>query len=128
MPVLRIREAVGLREVCKALRGLTREWPVRMEGLEGIKVKDPEAALTCFPAAERLRLNFWEPLAPAEEARMVELLRRHGGTLKRVQAWGGARSAFSRRPCERGRSPTSRCPSTGGSCRVACCRCSRRLT
>jgi hypothetical protein len=64
-------------------------WPVASEHLE--------AALTCFPATERLEFAINEPLAPAEESRLVELLRRHGGTLKRVEMCDehGFRRSFS---------------------------------
>jgi hypothetical protein len=53
--------------------------------------EDLEAALTCFPATESLTIMIDEPLAPAEESRLVELLRGHGG---RSSAWrrvGGGR-------------------------------------
>jgi hypothetical protein len=94
-PLLSVKEAAGLRGVCKALKGLVSGWPVRLGGspihLRGLTPEDLEAALTCFPAAEGLSIfidDMEEPLSPAEESRLVEVLRRHGGTLKRV---GGAR-------------------------------------
>jgi hypothetical protein len=49
---------------------------------------DLEAALTCFPATETLTMKIKGPLDPAEETRLVELLRGHGATLKRVEGRG----------------------------------------
>jgi hypothetical protein len=92
MPWLPLSEVAGLRSVCQAMKALVREWPVRMaDDLSGGSViksaEKVEAALTCFPAMESLPMWFNEPLAPAEELRMVELLRGHGGTLKCVGSW-----------------------------------------
>jgi hypothetical protein len=88
MPMLSIKEAAGLRSVCKALKANVEEWPMRLaEKLP--PVFPPEilqAALTCFPATETMNVRIEEPLAPAEESRMVELLRGHGETLKRFGA------------------------------------------
>jgi hypothetical protein len=53
-----------------------------------VKLMYIEAALTCFPAAESFSSCCEEPLVPAEESRMVELLRGHGGTLKDVNTDG----------------------------------------
>jgi hypothetical protein len=86
-PVLSLKEAVGLRGVCKALRGMVAAWPVRLYG--SLHAEKLQVALTCFPAAERLAITSKKALAPAEESRMVELLRGHGGTLKHVDAGGG---------------------------------------
>jgi hypothetical protein len=85
-PCLSGEEAVRLRGVCRALKGLVMGWPMR---LAGRGVLPCEAVLACFPAAEHLAIRFDEPLAPAEESKIVELLRRHG-TLKRVDWRGGA--------------------------------------
>jgi hypothetical protein len=82
-PWLSVESAAGLRGACKALKGLVREWPVRLRMME---VGDLEPALTCFPTAGSLNLGFQKPLEAAEESRMVEVLRGHGGTLKRVEA------------------------------------------
>jgi hypothetical protein len=82
-PLLSQREAAGLRVVCKALKALVREWPSCLGSSPG----GLKAALTCFPATESLRivsLHFEHPLYFGGEARLVEVLRRHGGTLKRV--------------------------------------------
>jgi hypothetical protein len=76
-------DAAQLRVVCKALKMIVRDWPMR---LGSVAPEDLEAVLTCFPAAESLETSFEEPLDPADEGRMVELLRKHGGTLKRVIA------------------------------------------
>jgi hypothetical protein len=49
-----------------------------------------EAALACFPAAQSLHLDLpppWDP-EPLSMKEVVELLRRHGATLKRVTAEG----------------------------------------
>jgi hypothetical protein len=81
------REVLGLRVVCKALKGLVREWPM----VVGVRTSHLEAALTCFPAAKHLNLLTLAPLAPAEESRLVELLRGHGGTLKGVVIHEGGR-------------------------------------
>jgi hypothetical protein len=84
-PVLSGGEAAGLRVVCKALKALGRQWPMR---LRDVALDDLEAALTCFPATESLPIVAKNTLAPAEERRMVEVLRGHGGTLRRVMAEG----------------------------------------
>jgi hypothetical protein len=86
-PWLSVREAVQLRGACKALKGLVMGWPMPMGERSYEKVLPPknlEAALTCFPAAESLAIRLNKPLARAEESRMVEVLRGHGGTIKRV--------------------------------------------
>jgi hypothetical protein len=93
-PALSGGEVAGLRVVCKALNALVREWPLR---LGGVATRDLEAALTCFPATESLRIvGNNVVLAPVREERVVELLRRHGGTLKRVTDDGlGSRGLLS---------------------------------
>jgi hypothetical protein len=83
-PLLSVREVTRLRIVCKSLKLLGRGWPMRLGWVRG---EDLEAALTCFPAAEGFTMYYDEPLDPAEESRVVELLRAHGGTLKRVEAF-----------------------------------------
>jgi hypothetical protein len=86
--LLSVRESVGLRAVNKALKALVVGWPVRLGNLL-LRERLPaglEAPLTRFPAAESVSILFEEALAPAEESRMVELLRRQGGTLKKVKA------------------------------------------
>jgi hypothetical protein len=93
-PWLSIPEAAGLRVLCKAMKALVREWPVHMDDhlFGGSVIDSPEkleAALTCFPAIESLTITLDEPLAPAEESELVELLRGHGGRLKRVNVEGG---------------------------------------
>jgi hypothetical protein len=88
-PMLYVDEALRLRVACKALKVLVGEWPM---DLGSVKAGDLEAALTCFPATKDLYLSADDPLAPAEESRMVEVLRKHDGTLKRVvQYFDGAR-------------------------------------
>jgi hypothetical protein len=82
-------ETAGLRNVCQAVKALVREWPVNVGDhlFWDVEIESPEtleAVLTCFPATESLTVGFKEPLAPAEESRLVELLRGHGGTVKRV--------------------------------------------
>jgi hypothetical protein len=83
MPWLSVQTATRLRVVCKALKALVREWPMPLKQVI-VWDSDAEAALTCFPAAESLRIRGAEAPPPAEEYRLVELLRRHGGTLKEV--------------------------------------------
>jgi hypothetical protein len=100
MPFLFVKEAAGLRVVCKALKALVREWPMILGvwpmNREGVAPENLEAALTCFPATEILELQVKEPLPAAEESRIVELLRGHGGTLKRVGGDSeGAKRFFS---------------------------------
>jgi hypothetical protein len=88
-PVLSGGEAAGLRAVCKALKALVREWPVP---LRDVAHEDLQAALTCFPSTESLRIVGKDLLEKADGARMVGVLKMHGGTLKRVTAEGvGAR-------------------------------------
>jgi hypothetical protein len=84
-PLLSITEAAGLRVVCKALKVLVRQWPVPIRDLD---VEDLEAALRCFPATKELLIISEKPLAPAEECRLVEVLRGHAETLKLVRAGG----------------------------------------
>jgi hypothetical protein len=81
--MLPIQAAARLRVVCGALRAMVLGWPMHLSDLRGV---DPKAALTCFPATERLTMSLSRPLDRAEESRMVSLLRKHGGTLKRVTA------------------------------------------
>jgi hypothetical protein len=78
---LSVRDVVRLRGVCKALKGVGRDWPMRLGGVEAGNL---EAALACFPAAEMVEVSINEPTA--ERSRLVEVLRGHGGTLKRVVA------------------------------------------
>jgi hypothetical protein len=85
-PLLSIKEAAGLRGVCKALRGVLEACPIEIE--PEIRVENLEAALTCFPAIKELCLSADQPLEAAEESRMVELLRGHGGTLRFIEAEG----------------------------------------
>jgi hypothetical protein len=80
-PFLFWKDATRLRVVCKALKELVMGWPVELCQLDEW---DLESALICLPASESLSIVFGDPLAPAEESRMVEFLRRHGGTLKRL--------------------------------------------
>jgi hypothetical protein len=80
-PLLSVKEAAGLRGVCKALKVLVMGWPMHLETLEEGEL---EEALTCFPATERFTMYYDEPLDPAEESRIMETLRGHGGTLKHV--------------------------------------------
>jgi hypothetical protein len=86
-PLLSGGEAAGLRVACKALKALVREWPMR---LRDVCHDDLEAALACFPATESLGIAATHALAlaPAEERRVVGVLERHGGTLRRVMAEG----------------------------------------
>jgi hypothetical protein len=98
IPVVSTREAAGLRVVCRALKALALEWPV--DTAKELRVEyseDLQAALTCFPATKTLDVYFDAPLEAAEESRIMELLRRHGGTLKYVTAYeeGAERLFFS---------------------------------
>jgi hypothetical protein len=99
MPWLSVEEAAGLRVVCTTLMETVREWPVRLERpvcRTRLTPGNLEAALTCFSAAESLTIWPREPLAPAEESRLVELLRRQGGKLKRVETgWEHAKPLLS---------------------------------
>jgi hypothetical protein len=89
------REAVQLSVVCKAMQVLVRELSVQLGDLMLTPANLP-AALTCFPAAESLRIDSRWLLAPAEESMLVELLRGHGATLKRLETEGeGARQLLS---------------------------------
>jgi hypothetical protein len=86
-PLLSVREAARLRSVCKALKGVVNEMPLE---LDDVDVRDDlRVALTCFPAAESLSLDLNASLEAAEESTVVELLREHGETLKRVTAGTG---------------------------------------
>jgi hypothetical protein len=97
--MLSVKEAVRLRRLCKALKALVRGWPVLLERLDrpvGLAPENLEAALACFPAAESLGSITNKALTPAEESRVVEVLRGHGGTLKRLRVWGeGAKRLLS---------------------------------
>jgi hypothetical protein len=84
-PMLSVKEAARLRVVCTALKVLVVEWPMHVGVMEAGHL---EAALTCFPATEDLSMEFPDPLDPVEESRMVELLGKHGGTLKNVREYG----------------------------------------
>jgi hypothetical protein len=81
-PWLSVREAARLKRVCKALKTEVRGWSMRLGDVEEDHI---EAALTCFPSTERIEADFDDRLAPAEQVRLVEVLRRHGGTLKQVR-------------------------------------------
>jgi hypothetical protein len=85
-PFLSIKGVVGLRGVCKALRGVVEECPVQLQS--DLPPWNLEAALRCFPATTELNLSAGAPLETAEESALVELLRGHGGTLKEVWAYG----------------------------------------
>jgi hypothetical protein len=54
MPLCRRLEAVRLRRVCKALRRVVNEWPMKLGRVFESQLKD---ALICFPAAEGLELD-----------------------------------------------------------------------
>jgi hypothetical protein len=84
-PLLPVKAAARLRGGCKALKAMVTEWPMH---LRLIKAESFEAALTCFPATESLAIVAREPPAPAEESRLIEWVRGHGGTLRRVLAAG----------------------------------------
>jgi hypothetical protein len=86
-PCLSVVAAARLRDVCKALRGVVDECPIKLgRVMGGWRVK---AALTCFPAAQSMDLVLNEKeVRAADGGEWVELLRRHGGTLKRVAASG----------------------------------------
>jgi hypothetical protein len=81
-PMLSIEEAAGLRAVCQALRESVKEWPMHLE----LDFGDLQSALACFPATRSIDGYCYVPHPAAEEFKMVELLRRHGGTLKHVEA------------------------------------------
>jgi hypothetical protein len=99
-PLLSVGEVVRLRGACKAMKGMVMGWPmsIPLGGClyeEALAPKNLEAVLTCFPATESLAIRLKKPLAPAENSKMVELLRGHGGTIKRVTAYeGGAHRVF----------------------------------
>jgi hypothetical protein len=78
---LSIKEAAGLRAVCKALKVLVREWPMCLGEVYEYHL---EVALKCFPATKSFEVNIDQYPDPEEEARLVEVLREHGGTLKDV--------------------------------------------
>jgi hypothetical protein len=80
-PRLSVVEAARLRGVCKALRGVMDECPLK---LGNVAPEVLRTALTCFPAAQSFELMIDDKLTAAEERQGVELLRRHGGALKRV--------------------------------------------
>jgi hypothetical protein len=82
-PMLSVVEAAHVRVVCKALKVLVMEWPTRLVHVEAGHL---ETALTCFPATEILNVYADEPLEPAGESALVEVLRGHGATIKRVHA------------------------------------------
>jgi hypothetical protein len=86
-PLLSVGEAARLRVVCKALRGVVKELPVSLGWRSS---KHFEAALTCFPSAQSLHMSYAIPRRAYDEtiSRMVDVLRRHGGTLKRVMIDG----------------------------------------
>jgi hypothetical protein len=84
-PWLSLVEAAWLRKVCKALKGLMDECPVGLGSLRADKLK---AALTCFPAAQSLEIAIDKEIPAADEGALVELLRQHGRTLKRVVPHG----------------------------------------
>jgi hypothetical protein len=91
-PLLRREEVVRLRRVCKATKVLVTEWPMELGVLTE---RTLEPALTCFPATKSMILGL-KALSPAEECRLVGLLRGHGGTLKDVVAYGkGAQQLLS---------------------------------
>jgi hypothetical protein len=94
MPMLSLKEAAGLRVVCKAMKGLVMEWPM---SLGAPQVWDLEAVLTCFPATESFHVFYaYARRPPAEVSRMVEFMRGHGGTLKLVEVgWEGSRRLLS---------------------------------
>jgi hypothetical protein len=93
-PFLRRSEAARLRGVCKALRGVMDECPVKLGDVTVYKLRE---ALICFPAAESLALSSaFDSIDAAEEARAVEVLRAFGGGLKHVGAGGGGGSRAQR--------------------------------
>jgi hypothetical protein len=93
-PWLSVEESVRLRCVCKTLREVVKHWPTNLlrtwtPGIfRTLTPKKLRSALSSFPATESLAVEAEEPLAPAEESRLVELLRGHGGTLKSVRVGG----------------------------------------
>jgi hypothetical protein len=86
MPLLCVKEVAGLRLVSKALMMLVKEWPMRLVKICWWQrgVGDLAAALTCFPAAESLEIEWDDARAPADGSIVRSLLRAHGGTLRRV--------------------------------------------
>jgi hypothetical protein len=95
--MLWVVEAARMRMVCKALRASVREWPMR---LGSVGLGNLQAALTCFTSTESFRSHthaedliwhvpFTGEYDSAEESRLVELLRGHGRTLKRVDSGEG---------------------------------------
>jgi hypothetical protein len=92
-PVLSLRCAARPREVCKALKALVRDWPMHLENLLW---DDLEAALKCFPATESTKVcpPYGTVPTPAEERRMVEVLRAHGATLKEMRGYPRGESVW----------------------------------
>jgi hypothetical protein len=74
-------EAARLRKVSQALRGVMAECPVDLGDVRSYTLKD---ALTCFSAAQNMDLFILRKLPAGRRSKVVQLLRQHGGTLKRV--------------------------------------------
>jgi hypothetical protein len=82
-------QVVRLRVVCKALKVLAMQLPMKL--YIDYRSEAIEAALTCLPATKDLSvLAGDDPLEAAEESRMVEFLRGYGGTLTEVMPHGEA--------------------------------------
>jgi hypothetical protein len=78
-------EAARLRGACKALKGVMDECPVDLGDVRSYVLND---ALTCFPAAPSLEMVIGKKLPASRKTKLVQLLRQHGGRLKRVTAEG----------------------------------------
>jgi hypothetical protein len=89
-PLLNLVEVVHLRAVCKALKASVEEWPMRLgerdRSLTYVAPEVLEAALTCLPATESVKISFKDNITSAEASRLVDFLRARGGTLKRFVA------------------------------------------
>jgi hypothetical protein len=77
--------AARVRGVCKALRGVMNECPVELGDVRSHTLKD---ALTYFPAAPSLHMVIGKKLPASRKSKLVQVLRQHGDTLKRVTAEG----------------------------------------
>jgi hypothetical protein len=85
VPMLSRLEAVRLRSVCKALKGMTHGFRV---DLGTLCVEDIGTALRCFPAAKSMGMSFDQMLEEADLIEVMGVLREHGRGIKRVTASG----------------------------------------
>jgi hypothetical protein len=91
-PLLSEKEAARLRVTSRALKELVMGWPMR---LRFVYNETLEAALTCFPATESLWMALYQSPRPGEQSRLVEVLKKRGGTLKEVTLDRGCKQLHS---------------------------------